>query len=96
MENNWESVPREYADGTSFCGYVRSTFAELKEIFGEPYGKSGDGKVTAEWVIKFDTGEVACIYDYKEGRTPTGPHNWHIGGHTGNEVELVNKVVSNA
>lgn len=70
--------------GTCFQGYVRTTYADLVAIFGEP-SRGGD-KTTVEWVVTFGRGKdkvVATIYDWKEEETPMGEYNWHIGGHSG-------------
>ena len=64
--------------GTSLQGYVTTTYAFLVEKLGKPL--EGDDKVTAEWILKFEDGTVATIYDYKEYRTPKGVYDWHIGG----------------
>ena len=42
------------ATGSSFMGKVKTSYAELVEVFGEPTThNSADGKVTAEWKIEF-------------------------------------------
>ncbi len=69
------------ANGTSLQGYVRTTYAQLVALFGEGVG-AGD-KTTAEWILEFDDGTVATIYDWKELETPMGPYNWHVGGKRG-------------
>ena len=79
--------------GTSLQGYVVTTFKKLVYTFGAPtYGEesSGDGKVSCEWVLRFEDGTVATIYDYKEDSTPMGEYSWHIGG---TSIESVNRVL---
>lgn len=66
------------ANGTSLQGYVRTTYAQLVALFGDGLG-SGD-KTTQEWVLEFDDGTVATIYDWKEYETPMGMYDWHVGG----------------
>jgi len=69
---------------TSLKGEFPITFAELAEIFGRPkYGPNcyDLDKVTCEWVLTFDDGTIATIYDYKTNQTPMGEYEWHIGGH---------------
>jgi predicted dehydrogenase len=68
-------------NGTSLQGYVRTTYAQLVELFGPGIG-AGD-KTTAEWILEFDDGTVATIYDWKELETPTDVYNWHVGGKRG-------------
>lgn len=69
-------------------GDVETTFQRLVEIFGEPLN-DGDGyKTDAEWVIEFEDGKIATIYNYKSGRNYLGDDgqdtkditDWHIGG----------------
>lgn len=76
--------------GTSLKGYVRTTLAELTEVFGEPtYTEaSGDGKVNTEWVLLIDD-VLVTIYDWKTDKTPTGLYDWHVGGHDSSAEALV-------
>jgi hypothetical protein len=81
------------ANGTSLKGYVHTTYGHLLEVFGEPTAyESGDDKVTCEWVIKFEDGLVATIYDWKMGRTPTGFYEWHIGGRNSEVVGRIREL----
>ena len=42
------------ATGSSFMGNIKTSYAELVEVFGEPIAhNSADGKVTTEWKIEF-------------------------------------------
>jgi len=66
------------ANGTHLQGYVRATYDQLVARFGEPEG--GGDKTTVEWVLVFEDGTVATIYDWKEYETPTYMYDWHIGG----------------
>jgi hypothetical protein len=66
------------ANGTSLQGYVEAYYHQLVEVFGEPEG--GGDKTTVEWVLSFEDGTVATIYDWKLDETPTSMYNWHIGG----------------
>lgn len=68
---------------TSLQGYIRASYDQLVAVFGEPeYGPddTGGDKVTCEWVISFEDGTVATIYDWKEYNTPYHMYDWHIGG----------------
>lgn len=87
----------EQAYGTSLKGYVTSTLAQLIETFGEPeYFAEGD-KVTVEWVIVFDNGIVATIYDWKRyemGRPAlTEVFQYNIGGNDFEAVSLVKEAL---
>ena len=76
--------------GTHLQGYVTTTRRALEQMFGEPLDYSGDdflsdGKVTTEWLIEFDDGVIATVYDWKryESGAPAldETYTWHIGGH---------------
>ncbi len=88
-------------DGPSFQGYLPpgTSYARLLEVLGPPSG-DGDGcKVDVEWVLLFEDGQVATIYNYK-----TGPNyndgavrieditDWHIGGLDQRIVERVQEI----
>lgn len=79
------------SNGTSLQGYVTATYDELVAVFGKD-GGSGD-KVTAEWVLQFDDGTVATIYDWKQYETPTGLYDWHVGGNKRTVVALVQQAL---
>lgn len=76
---------------THLQGCITATYAQLVGTFGEPLpeGKFDDYKSDAEWLVQFDDGTVATIYNWKNGinycgseeGTPTQDiTDWHIGG----------------
>ena len=79
---DWEVV-----NGTSLQGYINATYDQLVERFGQPEG--GGDKTTVEWMLQFEDGTVATIYDWKVDETPTYMYNWHIGGKNKNAVTRV-------
>lgn len=85
------SVTNSYRDAnmTSLLDYINTTYAQLYKIFGKPISGSGDGKTNSSWIIKFSDGQVATIYNYKTGETPTEEYDWHIGG---NNKIVVNRI----
>ena len=74
-------------NGTHLQGYVNTTFDRLVELFGEGIG--GGDKTTQEWIMEFDDGVVATVYDWKEYSTPLGNYDWHVGGHDRRAVDHV-------
>ena len=72
--------------GTCLQGTINTSYNRLVEVFGKPTvyeGNETDGKVQAEWAIKFADGTLATIYDWKEEGNPyEGVTEWHVGGHT--------------
>jgi len=88
-------VTQNYNDSymTSLVGEVNTTYDQLKEKFGHPIVGSGDGKVNAEWIIKFSDGLVATIYDWKKAAIPFEEYNWHIGGKKKSVVNRIKKIL---
>lgn len=88
------------SDGTHYQGSVDASYGLLCIMFGQPF--SGDAyKVDAEWVIEFEDGTIATIYNYKNGinylgvaGTPTTQiSSWHIGGYGVRAAELIQQLV---
>lgn len=79
-----KAKPKEVI-GSGFCGYLRTTYAELVKQLGEPNDRtkpgkweSSDRKVRAEWAVKFGP-TVITIYDYKEQQPIENVTLWHVG-----------------
>jgi hypothetical protein len=87
--------------GTSLQGYVTTTRAALIETFGMPTFITDDehDKVTTEWVIQFENGIIATVYDwkrYEEGApAPSEIYEWHIGGNNDLSVSQVTNALAN-
>lgn len=76
-------------NGLALEGYVTATRRELAAKFGEPdMTGTVDNKVTTEWLLRFEDGTIATIYDWKRYEEAAGApdldevYNWHIGGQT--------------
>jgi hypothetical protein len=67
-------------NGFSYQGTHMTTYDDLVKAFGQPTQKGDGEKTTVEWVIKFNDGTVATIYDWKYGHTPKDFTEWNIGG----------------
>lgn len=93
-------------NGTSYKGFFHADYQEIVSAFGPP-NSEGDGyKVSCEWVIEFEDGLVATIYDWKIGKywsedgfggyglEPEEIRDWNIGGHTGQVVERVKNILA--
>lgn len=85
------------ADGTWLQGYVDADYADLVTHFGKPT-KADGYKVDAEWIVKDkDTGVLATVYNYKDGKNYLGRDGvptkqiraWHIGGTDKRAVDLI-------
>ena len=86
-KHTFKKVPSSKANGTSYKGEVETYYHKLLEVFGKPTVTSTNvwDKVTCEWVIQFEDGLIATVYDWKVGETPMDLYDWHIGG-TSSEV----------
>ena len=81
----------DFVNGSHMLGYIRTSYDQLVELFGEPNG-GDDDKVHNSWDIEFTIytkkGEVEdtvyCnLYDWKEpgpDASRYGEYDWHIGG----------------
>ncbi len=87
------------ANGTHLIGEVIITRREIEAVFGAPTYEVNDpfDKVTTEWIIAFDNGVVATIYDWKryEAGAPgmDESYDWHIGGRNSDAQDAVLKAL---
>ena len=87
-------------NGTHLQGYISVEYRVLKKIFGKP--TSGEGyKTDAEWEILFEDGNVATIYNWKNGKNYLGRNgtaktkitDWNVGGFSKEVVERIQDVL---
>jgi hypothetical protein len=79
-------------------------YATLVDVLGEPSKHYDDYKSDAEWQIEFPDGQVACIYNWKDGKNYCGPEgkdvrditSWHIGGQSHDIVYRIHQLLSKA
>ena len=85
------------ANMSSGRGSVDTTYDALVNLFGKPcLIDSFDGKVRAEWIIKFDDGTIATIYDWKEDQPLEQVTDWHVGGFSPKALTLVAAEITEA
>ena len=80
-------------------GEVVATYKTLVALFGEP--KAGEDKIDAVWVVHFENGDYATIYNWKNGENYLGGDGlpvseittWNIGGTHKRVAEYVNELV---
>lgn len=78
---------------TSLRGYIHVTYQKLVELFGQP-GEYDNYKSDTLWVVKFEDGAIASVYNYKDGPNYLGKEGtpvirimeWHIGGKNNSDV----------
>lgn len=87
--------------GTFKVGNLDCPYHDLVACFGQPM--DGDGyKTDAEWWIQFESGEIATIYNYKngfaylgnEGTETTFIDEWSIGGKSQSVVHKVKEILA--
>jgi hypothetical protein len=88
----------KYAEisGSSLKGYLPrgTTYAALVALFGPPVFEGDGDKVLAEWVLRFEDGLIATVYDYKNYGVPVeSVIDWHIGGFEPSTVHRVTEVL---
>ena len=81
-------------DGTFLQGYVITSYQNLVDLFGEPVLQFDPAKTRANWVVQFEDGVVATVYDYKVLDKPLKQvTEWNVGGksHVGHDrmMELI-------
>jgi len=84
--------------GTSYQGSVMTSLSNLKNIFEAPSVTYADidSKTRNEYLIEFDDGLVATIYDYKEYRAYDDDEilEFHIGGFNALTVSRIQNLLS--
>ena len=83
------------AAGTWLQGYVNASYYELVQAFGPPLGRGDGYKTRCEWVLAFDDGAIATIYDWKKDEPVEQVMRWNVGGRnpiaTEHVLEVLNK-----
>lgn len=97
MKTEWRHC-EDLPSGTSLVGVVSTTFAKIREVFGEPTVTNPDSKTNVEWRIMISdptTGSEypMTIYDWKMPTVPTERYMWHIGGRTAYVMQFAEKMV---
>ena len=90
----FKTVNSKREGGTSLQGYFSTSYRQLVDLLGEP-NADGDGyKVSTEWVLEDEDGNVATIYDWKETELygdssisveqfrEYSSYEWHIGANS--------------
>lgn len=97
---NFNRATYSKAAGTSLQGYVDVSYDKLVDIFGSPTA-CVSVKTDAEWVLQFEDGTIATIYNYKDGKNYNGEEglelseitDWHIGGNSRAALDRVKEVI---
>lgn len=97
-----EQDPSLSIEGTCLQGYAMTEYYRVLEVFGRP--KDGDGyKTDVEWVIQFEDGLIATIYNWKNGPAYLGGmaevkhiDEWNIGGHSRDAADRVRALLASS
>lgn len=92
----------EKASMSSLCGYVTAPYSKLVEVFGNPTSNGDQYKTDVEWILAFNDGTVATIYNWKNGPNYCGDHGmpvekmteWHVGGFSDRALRLVESALA--
>ena len=88
-------------DGTGLVGIINVKYQQIVDKFGEP-SCFDDYKTDAEWIIKDSEDRVYTIYNYKDGINYCGKEGipvediteWHIGGHSGFDLQELQEYIN--
>lgn len=97
-----EKDPELSISGTCLQGYVIAPYHKILELFGRPM--EGDGyKTDVEWIVRFEDGLIATIYNWKNGPAYCGDgmsvsliDEWNIGGTSKDAVERITQLIESA
>lgn len=80
--------------GTHLHGYIKRTYPQLVEVFGEPHFRyipraGAEDKIDVEWAFEFPDGRVFTVYNWKNGKAYCGTNGmdveamteWNVGAH---------------
>ena len=98
-----EGVDLNKVFGSSLIGYVKCSYQELIDSFGEPMKidlSTSDGKTDVEWDIEFQDGTYLHIYNWKNGKNYLGDDGlevdqiteWNVGGHSKKDLDKLQMV----
>jgi hypothetical protein len=98
-----KSINQADADGTCLQGYVSVDYKTIVTKYGEPTTSDGY-KIDAEWIIKWEDGQVGTLYNWKNGKNYLGDDGlpvekikeWNIGGRNNLVVKRIRDDLLNA
>tara|TARA_B100002019_G_scaffold106111_1_gene91160 strand:+ start:3065 stop:3427 length:363 start_codon:yes stop_codon:yes gene_type:complete len=98
-----EGVDLNKVFGSSLIGYLKCSYQELIDSFGDPMKidlSTSDGKTDVEWEIEFQDGTYLHIYNWKNGKNYLGEEGlevedmteWNVGGHSKKDLDKLQMV----
>jgi len=98
------SINEACCSGTCLQGEIIADYNKIIEKLGSPCEGFDNYKSDAEWVIEFEDGSIATIYNWKDGKNYLGEggldlcdiKEWHIGGKAKRVVAWVDDLINNS
>ena len=98
------SINEACRSGTCLQGEINADYSKILKRLGSPCESYDGYKSDAEWVIEFEDGSIAAIYNWKDGKNYLGEggldlcdiKEWHIGGETNRVVAWVDDLINNS
>lgn len=98
---NFKNAPQEKTWYSYHQGDIFTDYQTLVKIFGEPSGHHDNIKSDAEWIIEFEDGTIATIYNYKDGKNYLGDRgtpielikHWNVGGFSPRAFDLIKEAI---
>jgi len=75
----FRKATNDEATGTYQTGALYTDYHKIVNVFGEPEEIISD-KTQVEWILKFEDGTIATVYDYRAIAIPEKNKDWYIGG----------------
>ena len=91
-ELNFKVSSEKDANGTCKQGMIDTDYSLIVKYLGEPVILNGD-KSQAEWVIEFEDGVIATLYDWKESIAKETVTLWTIGGNSKKAVRYLECII---
>jgi len=87
--------------GTCYQGTIKTSFTALCHMLGKPEFLINNFKSDVQWVLTFDDGSIATIYNWKDGKNYLGEEgtpivqitNWNVGGHNERALKNVERLL---
>jgi hypothetical protein len=88
----WTKGSLEQITNTFLVSEIDLSFIDIVKKLGPASAKSFDSKVRARWVLKFEDGNIATIYDWKTAGDIKKVGTWNIGGKSKKVVPYIYQI----
>ena len=86
--------------GTCFADSMLASYKDIFDKLGPPCDSFDNYKSDAEWILEFEDGTVATIYNWKNGKNYLGDDGlevdqiteWNVGGHSKKDLDKLQMV----